>query len=55
MNYFVSPAAKTDLRIDPTQLATALKSQWHEVEIHPIKIPRGNILWNGLSLWKVEI
>ena len=40
MNYFVSPAAKTDLIIDPTQLATHLKSQWHEVEIRPIKNPQ---------------
>jgi hypothetical protein len=40
MNYFVSPAAKTDLRIDPNQLATALKSQSHKVEIHPIKNPQ---------------
>lgn len=40
MNYFVSPAAKTDLIIDPTQLATHLKSQWREVEIRPIKNPQ---------------
>jgi hypothetical protein len=40
MNYFVSPAAKTDLIIDPTQLATHLKSQWREVEIHPIENPQ---------------
>jgi len=37
MNYFVSPAAKSDLIIDPMQLATHLKSQWGEVEIRPIK------------------
>ena len=37
MNYFVSPAAKTDLIIDSTQLATHLKSQWREVEIRPMK------------------
>ena len=40
MNYFVSPATKTDLIIDPTQLATHLKSQWDKVEIHPIKNPQ---------------
>jgi hypothetical protein len=40
MNYFVSPAEKTDLIIDPTQLATHLKSQWHEVEICPIQNPQ---------------
>lgn len=40
MNYFVSPAAKTDLIIDPTQLATHLKSQWREVEIRPLKNPQ---------------
>lgn len=40
MNYFVSPPTTTDLRIDPTQLATHLKSQWREVEIHPIKNPQ---------------
>ncbi len=40
MNYFVSPAAKTDLIIDPTQLATHLKSQWRKVEIRPIKNPQ---------------
>ncbi len=40
MNYFVSPAAKSDLIIDPTQLATHLKSQWREVEICPIKNPQ---------------
>jgi len=33
MNYFVSPATKIDLIIDPTQLTTNLKSQWREVEI----------------------
>ncbi|NEQ67588.1 MAG: hypothetical protein F6K21_19190 [Symploca sp. SIO2D2] len=39
MNYFISPPSKTDLKIDPTQLAANLKSQWQNVKIKQIKNP----------------
>ena len=33
MNFFVSPPTITDLKIELTQLAATLKSQWQKVEI----------------------